>query len=276
MVQTTEKEFAGGKFGGKLPFFLIAGPCVIESDELLNTVATQLKQLSEKHNLVIYFKSSFDKANRSSINSFRGPGLEAGLEQLARIKQEFGMPVLTDIHEPAQAEAAAQVADMLQIPAFLCRQTDLIVAAAKTDKWVNIKKGQFVAPTDVMRIVEKFQSAGSEKVTICERGYTFGYNNLVVDMRGIEQMRAQGIHVVFDATHSTQLPGGGEVSGGQREMAFPLARAAAAVGVDGFFTEVHPDPASAKSDATNQLPLDTLGPMIETLLSLDAIAKGRS
>ena len=271
-----EVEFIqNSKIGSNNPFFLIAGPCVIESESLLEKVAIELKKIEQELGILVIFKSSFDKANRSSHDSFRGPGLKEGLTALKKIKEKYKLPILTDIHLPSEVEAVAEVVDMMQIPAFLCRQTDLITEAAKSKKWVNIKKGQFIAPTDTIQIVEKFRSAGSEKITICERGYTFGYNNLVVDMRGLEQMRNEGIHVVMDATHSTQLPGGGKTTRGQREMAMPLARAAAAVGVDGFFAEVHPNPPGAKSDATNQLYLEGFYEFISNLLQIDQLVKGR-
>ncbi len=272
---TPEKEFLRGRIGGRLPFFLIAGPCVIENRELLQTVAAKVKELGEKYNITVIFKSSYDKANRSNIHSFRGPGLKEGLAMLREIKEQFQIPVLTDVHWPNEVEPAAEVVDYLQIPAFLSRQTDLLVEAARTGRWTNVKKGQFMAPLDALQIVDKFAQVGSDKVTICERGYTFGYNNLIVDMRGIEQLRREGVHVVLDATHATQLPGGGTVSGGQREMAFPLARAAAAVGVDGFFFEVHPNPPQAKSDATNQLYLDHLDGILRTLTQIDRLIKER-
>lgn len=272
---TPEKEFFRGRIGGHLPFFLIAGPCVIENRELLQTVAPKVKELGEKYDITVIFKSSYDKANRSNINSFRGPGLKEGLAMLREIKEQFNMPVLTDVHWPDEVGPTAEVVDYLQIPAFLSRQTDLLVEAARTGRWTNVKKGQFMAPMDALQIVDKFAQAGSDKVTICERGYTFGYNNLVVDMRGIEQLRREGVHVVLDATHATQLPGGGTVSGGQREMAFPLARAAAAVGIDGFFFEVHPNPPQAKSDATNQLYLDQLDGILRTLTQIDRLIKQR-
>lgn len=264
------------KGGGQNPFFLIAGPCVIENDQLLEEVAQELKKLKEKLDLCILFKSSYDKANRSNIQSFRGPGIKQGLQSLQKIKDQFGLPVLTDIHSPEEAELAAEVCDMLQIPAFLSRQTDLLVTAAKTGRWLNIKKGQFMAPLDALQVVDKCRQAGNAKVTICERGYTFGYNNLVVDMRGIEQLRKEGIPVVLDATHATQLPGGGVQSGGQREMAFPLARAAAAVGIEGFFMETHPNPPKAKSDSTNQVFLKDFLNYIPQLLAIDELVKGRS
>ena len=272
--KTKEKTFLEGyNIGGSNPFFLIAGPCVIESEFILDQVASKLKDICNKIGILFIFKSSYDKANRSSIQSFRGPGIKEGLEQLNHIKTKYKIPILTDVHSPSEVEQAAQVADIIQIPAFLCRQTDLITEAAKSGKWLNIKKGQFVAPSDALKIVEKVHSAGSSKILICERGYSFGYNNLVVDMRGIELLRKKGVYVVMDATHSTQLPGGASESGGQRDMAFPLARAAAAVGVDGFFMEVHPNPPLAKSDSSNQLFLKDAKNMIECLCEIDQILK---
>ncbi|MDH5720824.1 MAG: 3-deoxy-8-phosphooctulonate synthase [Spirochaetia bacterium] len=261
------------KIGGKNPVFLIAGPCVIESFELLTETASFLKKTAKEKNIFLIFKSSYDKANRSSIQSFRGFGIDEGLRMLADIKKEFDLPILTDVHLPEHVEKAAKVADILQIPAFLSRQTDLILEAAKTNLWVNIKKGQFMAPSDALKVVEKFHKTGSEKISICERGYTFGYNNLVVDMRGIDFLRSQNVHVVMDITHSTQLPGGGEVSGGEREMAQPLARAAAAVGVDGFFLEAHPNPPDAKSDATNQMYLKDVPETIDYIKAIDMLVK---
>jgi len=272
--KTTECElFENITIGGKNSFFLMAGPCVIENEALLFTVADSLAALKKKIDIGIVFKSSFDKANRSSFNSFRGPGIKEGLKLLQEIKTKYGFPLVTDIHHPEEAEIAAKVVDMLQIPAFLCRQTDLVSAAAQTGKWVNIKKGQFVAPLDTLQIVDKFRKSGSDKILICERGYTFGYNNLVVDMRGIELMRKEGIHVVIDVTHSSQLPGGGDITGGNREMAYPIGRAACAVGVDGIFLEVHPDPVKAKSDSTTQLPLADLEEMVTLFYNIDRLVK---
>ncbi|MCS6984872.1 MAG: 3-deoxy-8-phosphooctulonate synthase [Leptospiraceae bacterium] len=275
LTLTPEREFLGTKIGGKNPFFLIAGPCVIENEELLDVVAQKLKELSQKWGLLIVFKSSYDKANRSSIRSYRGPGLEEGLKLLAQVKKKYGLPLLTDVHWPHEVEKAAEVVDVLQIPAFLCRQTDLLIEAARSGRWTNVKKGQFIAPLDALQILDKFYQVGTDKVFLCERGYSFGYNNLIVDMRNFELLRRHKVHMVFDATHSTQLPGGGEVSGGQREMAFPLARAACAAGVDGLFFEVHPNPPEAKSDATNQIYLSWLEGIIEKLLSIDALVKER-
>jgi 2-dehydro-3-deoxyphosphooctonate aldolase (KDO 8-P synthase) len=274
LAENKEIEFLNGrKIGGINPPFFIAGPCVIESEGLLQTVAKEVRRVADKYNVLIFFKSSFDKANRSSIDSFRGPGIHEGLSLLKKVATEYQLPALTDIHTPEEAEIAAEYVDMLQIPAFLCRQTDIVVAAAKTGKWTNIKKGQFVAPEDALNIADKYRKSGSEKVTICERGYTFGYNNLVVDMRSFEIMRREGLHVVFDATHSTQLPGGGKTSGGDRRMAFPLARAAVAVGLDGIFAEIHPNPPEAKSDATNQLYLADFENFVDTALKIDRLVK---
>ncbi len=271
---TPEREILPEKkIGGRHPFFLMAGPCVIEEPETLEVVAGALVAVRDDLGIPVFFKSSFDKANRSSIDSFRGPGLQEGLEILAAIKKSHGLPLVTDIHAPEEAGPAAEVVDILQIPAFLCRQTDLVVEAAKTNRWVNIKKGQFVAPGDVFQIVDKFRSGGSDKLTICERGYTFGYNNLVVDMRSLEILRQEGVHTVIDVTHSTQLPGGGKVTGGNREMAFPIGRASAATGIDGVFLEVHPDPPKAKSDATTQLSLDQFRTLVEQMYAIDRLVK---
>lgn len=242
----------GVEIGGEtLP--VISGPCVIESEEHALGVAQLLAPMAQRLDLPLIFKASFDKANRSSLSSYRGPGLEEGLRILEKIKNETGLPVLTDVHERAQCAPAAEVCDVLQIPAFLCRQTDLVVAAAATGRAVNIKKGQFVAPEDMRHAVEKARSQGNDRVTVTERGYSFGYNNLVVDMRSFAMLRREGIHVVYDVTHSLQLPGGGTQTGGAREYAEPLARAAVAAGADGIFLEVHPDPPAALSDSTTQL-----------------------
>jgi 2-dehydro-3-deoxyphosphooctonate aldolase (KDO 8-P synthase) len=272
---TKEANLPGNiRIGGKNPFFLIAGPCVIESEKLLEQTAEFLTRLKKDLNIGIILKSSYDKANRSSVKSFRGPGIEAGLTMLKNIKVKYGFEIITDIHSPEEAEKAGEVCDMLQIPAFLCRQSDLIQAAAKTGKWVNVKKGQFLAPMDVRQVVDKFMQAGSDKILICERGYTFGYNNLVVDMRSIELMRKEGIRVVIDITHSTQLPGGGVETGGQREMSFPIGRAAVAVGVEGIFLEIHPDPQNAMSDSTTQLSYNDAETLIHTLYKIDRLVKG--
>lgn len=250
-------------------FTIIAGPCVIESKEVLSEVADVLKSLQEKHPDVRFvFKSSFDKANRSSHESFRGPGLEEGLKVLKDIKDEYGLPVLTDIHESYQAKPTAEVVDILQIPAFLCRQTDLLLAAAETGKEINVKKGQFLAPWDTKNIIEKLKFGGATKYYLTERGVSFGYNNLVVDFRSLPIMR-EFAPVIYDVTHSIQLPGGqGKSSGGQRQFAYPLAKAAVSVGVDGLFLETHPDPSKALSDGPNQIPLNEFPEMIEKLLKL--------
>ncbi|MDH4198833.1 MAG: 3-deoxy-8-phosphooctulonate synthase [Spirochaetia bacterium] len=275
MIPLTKEEilFPDLSFGGKNPFFLIAGPCVIESPQLLEKTAEFLTRIKKNLNIGIVFKSSFDKANRSNVSSFRGPGLKEGLQLLKEIRDKYHFPIITDVHHPEEAEVSGEVCDMLQIPAFLCRQTDLITAASRTKKWVNVKKGQFVAPLDALQIVEKFQKSGSEKIMICERGYTFGYNNLVVDMRSIELLRKAGVKVVIDITHSTQLPGGGDQTGGQREMSFPVGRAAVAVGVEGIFMEIHPEPQKAKSDATTQLPYDEAEILIHDLYKIDRLVK---
>ena len=250
-------------------FTVVAGPCVIESKEILSEVADVLKSLQEKHpNIRFVFKSSFDKANRSSHESFRGPGLEEGLKVLKDIKDEYGLPVLTDIHESYQAKPTAEVVDILQIPAFLCRQTDLLLAAAETGKEINVKKGQFLAPWDTKNIIEKLKFGGATKYYLTERGVSFGYNNLVVDFRSFPIMR-EFAPVIYDVTHSIQLPGGqGKSSGGQRQFAYPLAKAAVSVGVDGLFLETHPDPSKALSDGPNQIPLNEFPNMIEKLLKL--------
>jgi 2-dehydro-3-deoxyphosphooctonate aldolase (KDO 8-P synthase) len=248
------------------PLAVIAGPCVIESGELCLEVGSRLKEICDGLGLGVIFKVSFDKANRASLKSFRGPGLEKGLEILAELKAKTGLPVDTDIHEPWQAEAAAAVADMIQIPAFLCRQTDLLVAAGKTGKPVFIKKGQFMNPLDMRLAAEKVESQGNSQILMGERGTFFGYGNLVVDMRSLAIMRGLGYPVIFDATHSVQLPGGaGTASGGQREFVAPLARAAVAAGVDGVFLEVHPEPQKALSDAATMLPLADVAGLLAQL-----------
>lgn len=249
--------------------FLIAGPCVIESAAATLEIAFALKEYARELDLPLIFKASYDKANRTSLSSYRGPGLEKGLEILARVKAEVGLPVLSDVHEVAQVAPAARVLDVLQIPAFLCRQTDLLVAAAKTGKVVNIKKGQFLAPWDMQPAVEKVRAAGNDQIILTERGASFGYNNLVVDFRSLPIMRSLGCPVVLDVTHSVQLPGGqGTCSGGQREFIAPLARAAVAVGVDGLFMEVHPDPAQALCDGPNSLPLSEVPALWRELKAL--------
>jgi len=252
---------------------IIAGPCVVETEEHALFMASEIRGACERIGLDLVYKSSFDKANRSSIESFRGQGMDFGLEILAKVKSEIGVPVITDIHEPWQAEKVAEVADILQIPAFLCRQTDLLVAAAKTGKAVNVKKGQFLAPWDAKNIVDKLQAAGGEKILLTERGASFGYNNLVVDMRSFPIMRGFGVPVVFDVTHSLQLPGGlGKATGGQSEYIENFARAGVACGVDAVFMEVHDNPAKAPSDGPNQLPLSRLEKLLVKLKQIHTIA----
>ena len=266
-----------------IPFTLIAGPCVLESPELVFEMAAELKAISERLGIRLLFKTSFDKANRSSGGSFRGPGMEQGLAVLAQLKQELGVQLLTDIHESHQAAAVGQVVDVLQIPAFLCRQTDLLMAAAAAVQnpaaaasVVNVKKGQFLAPWDMAQVVSKLREAGlqsPEQLWLTERGTSFGYNTLVVDMRSLPQLRQLGCPVIFDATHSVQQPGGrGSSTGGQREFVAPLARAAMAVGVDGLFIETHPSPDQALSDGPNMVPLQRLEPLLEQLLAIRAAA----
>ena len=260
--------------GGGHPIVLIAGPCVIESAAHASEMAGALADIARRAHVPFIFKASYDKANRTSGTSFRGPGLEAGLQVLADIKARHGVPVLTDIHEPAHAAAAALVADVLQIPAFLCRQTDLLLAAAATGRIVNIKKGQFLAPDDMTHAVRKVVDAGNARVIITERGTSFGYHNLIVDMRAFPMMRAQGVPVVFDVTHSLQLPGGGGgVTAGLAEYIEPLAAAGVAAGVDGVFLEVHEEPTRAKSDAQNALRLDALEALLRRLTAIDTITK---
>lgn len=273
-------KLCGFDVGLSHPFFLIAGPCVIESEQLQMDVAGQLKEMTAALGIPFIFKSSFDKANRSSGNSFRGPGLEKGLAILAKVKRELGVPVLTDIHNEAQIAEVAGVVDVLQTPAFLCRQTDFIRAVAQSGKPVNIKKGQFLAPGDMKNVIDKARAAASEaglqadNFMACERGVSFGYNNLVSDMRGLAIMRETGAPVVFDATHSVQLPGGqGSSSGGQREFVPVLARAAVAVGVSGLFMETHPNPAQALSDGPNAVPLQHMRALLKTLVALDRVTK---
>ena len=256
----------GQSAGGGGPLLVIAGPCVIESRELAFATALRLKEICARLALPYVFKSSYDKANRTSIRGFRGPGIKEGLQTLADVRASVGVPVISDVHTPDEAREAAQVLDILQIPAFLSRQTDLILAAAGTGKPVNIKKGQFLSPWDMKGVVEKFTSSGNQALMLTERGNSFGYNNLVVDMRGIQAMKALGHPVIFDITHSVQLPGGqGDSSGGQREYAFTLARAAVAAGADGVFLEAHPEPDKALCDGPNMIPLDEVENMLATL-----------
>lgn len=250
-------------------FQLIAGPCVIESEEMVLSIAGRMKEITDKLGIPYTFKASFDKANRTSINSFRGPGIDRGLEILQKVKDTYGLPLCTDIHEPWQAEKAAKVVDILQIPAFLCRQTDLLVAAAKTGKYVNIKKAQFLAPWDMKNCVEKVRQAGNNQVMLCERGTSFGYNTLVVDMTGLRVMKQFDVPVIFDATHSVQKPGGnGTSTGGNREFVEYLAKAAIAVGADGLFMETHPDPDHALSDGPNMVVLDEMEGLLKKLVKV--------
>jgi 2-dehydro-3-deoxyphosphooctonate aldolase (KDO 8-P synthase) len=260
--------------GGGAPIVLIAGPCVIESEAHAHDLAGRLADVARRLRIPYIFKASFDKANRTSSGSFRGPGIDEGLRVLAGIKAALSIPILTDIHEPGQARAAADVADVLQIPAFLSRQTDLIAAAARTGRVVNIKKGQFLAPDDMAHAIAKVTGAGNPRVFVTERGTSFGYHNLVVDMRAFPIMRGLGVPVVFDVTHSLQLPGAGQgVTAGQAEFIEPLASAGVAAGVDGVFLEVHEEPARAKSDAQNALKLDALEPLLHRLMAIDGIVK---
>ncbi len=268
-----EREFFSTKIGGTNPFFLIAGPCVIESRDMLKQVCESMMRVSAELGIQYIFKASFDKANRSSASSKRGPGLEEGLRDLEAVKKEFGVPVLTDIHDLSQVAPAAEVVDILQIPAFLSRQTDLIYAAADTGRWVNVKKGQFMAPGDADKIAEKIRSRGNEKYLVTERGVSFGYNNLVFDPRSPEIMHRVDIPVVFDGTHSTQMPGGGVQSGGDRTMAPVLMKAAAAVGIEGLFMEVHPNPPEAWSDSSNQYYLDQAPELLRMLYRIDRLVK---
>ncbi|HOB10560.1 MAG: 3-deoxy-8-phosphooctulonate synthase [Acetomicrobium sp.] len=261
---------------GEGRFVLVAGPCVLESLEMALEVAAEVKNMCDDLGLAYIFKSSFDKANRTSIHSFRGPGLDVGLGWLEQVKSRLGVPVLTDIHEPNQAELAARVVDVIQIPAFLCRQTDLLVSAAETGKPLNIKKAQFMSPYDIRFVLEKARESGNDKVILCERGVAFGYNELVVDFRSIPIMRSFGCPVMFDATHSVQMPGGlGGVSGGDRRFVSPLARAAVSIGIDALFMEVHPSPNEAKSDGPNMIALSDLRDLLGQLVALDDLVKGK-
>ena len=260
--------------GQDRPFFLIAGPCVVESESLVLEVAGRLREITTALGIPFIFKASFDKANRSSRASFRGLGLEAGLEALALVRKQIGVPVLTDVHEDTPLAEVAGVVDVLQTPAFLCRQTNFIVGVSSQGKPVNIKKGQFLSPWEMQNVVDKARSTGNTQIMVCERGFSFGYNNLVSDMRSLAVMRATGCPVVFDATHSVQLPGGkGDASGGQREFVPVLARAAVAAGIAGLFMETHPEPAKAKSDGPNAWPLDRMAPLLATLVELDLAVK---
>lgn len=268
-------EIGNFKIGAGRPLAVIAGPCVIESQESALRHASLLKEAADRAGVPYIFKSSYDKANRSSASSFRGPGLEKGLEILAEVKRKVGVPVLTDVHESAQVAAVQQIADVLQIPAFLCRQTDFIVAVANSGKVVNVKKGQFLAPWDIANVVDKILSTGNDRVLLTERGVSFGYNNLVSDMRSLVWMRELGYPVIFDATHSLQLPGGlGHASGGERKYIPALARAAVAVGIDALFMEVHEDPDQALSDGPNSLRLNDFENLIRAVKHIDEMVKG--
>ena len=262
--------------GGNSPLVLIAGPCVIESEKIVRDIAEKLKQITEDLRVPFIFKASYDKANRSSIKSFRGPGLKEGLKILQKLKTDLDIPILSDVHKEEEVLPAAEVLDILQIPAFLCRQTDLLVKAANTGKPINVKKGQFMAPWDMKNVVNKLEESGNKNILLTERGVTFGYNNLVVDMRSLVLMLDYSYPVVFDSTHSLQQPGGkGTVSGGQREMVPDLARGAVAVGCDALFMETHPDPDQALSDGPNMLKLDLLPLLLEQLVTLDQIVRGK-
>ena len=263
--------------GGQNPLVLIAGPCVIESEKIAMEIAEKLKRITGDLHVPFIFKASYDKANRTSIKSFRGPGLSDGLKILQKIKTELDLPILSDVHKEEEIDPAAEVLDILQIPAFLCRQTDLLVKAAKTGKPINVKKGQFLAPWDMKNIVVKLEESGNSNILLTERGTTFGYNNLVVDMRSLVLMREYGCPVIFDATHSLQQPGGqGTTSGGQSEMVPDLARGAVAVGCDALFMEIHTDPSKALSDGPNMLQIDMLPELLEQLVTLDQIVKGKT
>jgi 2-dehydro-3-deoxyphosphooctonate aldolase (KDO 8-P synthase) len=265
-------EIGPVRCGGGLPLVLFAGPCAIESEGLCLRVAERLKKLSEELGFPLVFKASYDKANRTSVDSFRGLGMDEGLRILQKVKDEFGLPVISDVHDISQLKAAAEVLDVLQIPAFLSRQTDLLVAAGQTGKPVNVKKGQFLAPWDIAHAIGKIRSTGNEKILLTERGASFGYNNLVTDMRSLVIMRETGYPVVYDATHSVQLPGGaGGSSGGQRQYVGALSRAAVATGVDALFWEVHEDPDQALCDGPNSLPLNDLKPMLQQMMAIHAL-----
>jgi 2-dehydro-3-deoxyphosphooctonate aldolase (KDO 8-P synthase) len=274
-VQTVKPVAAGAvSFGTGHPLAFILGPCVIESEQHAVDTGVALKDIASRVGVPVVFKASFDKANRTSIKSFRGPGLTDGLRVLAKVKARTGLPILTDIHDPAQAAPAAEVADVLQIPAFLSRQTDLVVAAAKTGRVINVKKGQFLAPNDMKHVIAKVTDSGNSQVLITERGVSFGYNNLVVDPRAFPMLRALGYPVVFDVTHSLQLPGAGDgVTTGLAEYIEPMAQAGVGAGVDGVFMEVHEDPRRARSDAANALRLDLLEPLLRRLAALDKIVR---
>ncbi len=266
-------DFCGYKLDGKQRFFLIAGPCVIESRDMIFSTAEQLKTITDSLDIFFIFKSSYDKANRSSLSSYRGPGIDKGLEILSEVKSQFNLPIATDVHSVEEILPVAEVADLLQIPAFLCRQTSLLTAAAKSMKPVNVKKGQFIAPGDTTNIIEKLTTSGCKSYAVTERGYSFGYNNLIVDMRSFEIIRSLNIPVIFDATHSTQLPGGGLTTGGERKYTPLLARSAVAAGIDGLFMEVHESPENALCDASNQYYLDKTKELLKILIEIDNIIK---
>ncbi|MBK1651201.1 3-deoxy-8-phosphooctulonate synthase [Halorhodospira halochloris] len=269
-------ELCGRRVGLNYPFFLIAGPCVVESEEMALESAGILREIADELGILLVYKSSFDKANRSSLNSYRGPGIEAGLRVLERVRKEIGVAVITDVHEDTPLAEVASVVDVLQTPAFLCRQTNFIQSVASCGLPVNIKKGQFLAPWDMSNVVEKARATGNQQIMVCERGVSFGYNNLVSDMRSLAVMRASQAPVVFDATHSVQLPGGqGNASGGQREFVPVLARAAVAAGVAGLFMETHPDPDKALSDGPNAWPLEGMAKLLQALVELDQTVKAQ-
>jgi len=275
MATTHEISLNSLRLGGANPLFLIAGPCVIESEAHARTMAEHVARIAADAGVPYIFKASYDKANRSSVKSFRGPGLKAGLQILAKIKKDLSLPILTDIHDASQAAPAAEVGDILQIPAFLSRQTDLLEAAAKTGRIVNVKKAQFLSPWDMSNVVEKIAAAGNDKIILTERGASFGYQNLVVDMRSFPILQKLGYPVVFDITHAVQLPGGqGHASGGQPEFIEPLARAGVAAGVDGIFLETHDNPAAALSDGANALPLSQLASLLARLRELSSLVRG--
>ena len=274
--ETRQIRLDGIVIGGDAPFVLIAGPCVIEDEAKTMAIADDLKKLTGRLQIPFIFKASYDKANRTSLGSYRGPGLREGLQILEKVKKNFAVPVLTDVHRFEEIEPSSKVADILQVPAFLCRQTDFVIEIARQARVVNIKKGQFLAPWDVRNILQKAASTGNEDIMVTERGASFGYNNLVADFRSLPEIRAMGYPVVFDATHSVQLPGGqGTSSGGQREMVSYLARAAVAVGIDGLFLEVHPDPDCALCDGPNSLAVDDLPDLLRMLVRIDRLVKNR-
>ncbi len=271
---TREIEIGRLKLGGNNPLLVIAGPCVIENEKIVFDVAEHLKEICSSLGLQFIFKSSYDKANRTAISSFRGPGIDKGLRILSDVRERVGVPVISDVHSVEEVKVASKILDVLQIPAFLCRQTDLIIAASKTGKPVNVKKGQFLAPWDIKNIIDKFISTGNHKIFITERGASFGYNNLVVDFRSFPVMRSFGYPVIFDVTHSLQLPGGkGTSSSGQREFAEPLSRAAVAAGIDGIFMEVHPEPEKALCDGSNMIKLNDIPELLKSLKAIDELVK---